>query len=170
MKDKKAKFIKELLPYVIILIIVLLVRHFCFTIVVVNGPSMDTTLHDKDIMILNKLAYKVGKIKRFDIVVIDATIGNRKTKIIKRVIGLPNETVEYKDGKLYINDKIVEDKYAKTYTKDFEKVYVKEGNYFVLGDNRIVSQDSRYIGTIPRKLILGKARFTIFPFNRLGFK
>ena len=91
-------------------------------------------------------------------------------KIIKRVIGLPGETIEYNNGKLYINNKVVEDKYNDGTTFDFKKVVLGEDEYFVLGDNRAVSIDSRRLGPIPKKDILGKAKLVIFPFNRFGVK
>ena len=165
-KDKTIKIVKEFLPYVIIIILVLLIKQFVFTNVMVHGDSMYPTLKNKDIMILNKISMKTSKIKRFDIVVIDAM----DEKIIKRVIGLPGETVEYKDGKLYINDKVMKDEYAKSTTNDFEKVTLGKDEYFVLGDNRTVSIDSRRLGPIPKSDILGKAKLVIFPFNRFGIK
>ena len=91
-------------------------------------------------------------------------------KLIKRVIGLPGETVEYKDGKLYIDGKVMKDEYSKSTTNDFDKVTLGKDEYFVLGDNRAVSIDSRRLGPINKKDILGKARLVIFPFNRFGIK
>ena len=99
--DKVKNIIKEYLPYVIVLLIVILLKTFVFTMVIVHGTSMNDTLHNKDVMILNKIGLKTSKIERFDIVVINYD----KTKIIKRVIGLPGEMVEYYDGVLYINNK-----------------------------------------------------------------
>ena len=165
-KDNIIKGIKELIPYVLIIIVVLLIKQFVFTNVMVHGDSMYPTLHNKDLMILNKASVRLGKIKRFDIVVIDAM----NEKIIKRVIGLPGETIEYNNGKLYINNKVVEDKYNDGTTFDFKKVVLGEDEYFVLGDNRAVSIDSRRLGPIPKKDILGKAKLVIFPFNRFGVK
>ena len=126
---------------------------------------MNNTLKDGDIMILNIIGYKTSNIKRFDIVVVD----NGKDYLIKRVIGLPNEEIEYKDNKLYINGKLVKDKYGNGNTKDF-KVTVNNNSYYVLGDNREDSLDSRYYGSFNKKKILGKTNFTLFPFNRFGNK
>ena len=163
MKDKKSWF-KELLPYIIILAIVIIIKHFVVTTIVVHGSSMMNTLHDKDIMILNK----IGKndIKRFDIVVIDTG----KTKLIKRVIGLPNEVVEYKDHVLYINDEVVEDPYENGETPDMVKLKLGKNKYIVLGDNRGDSLDSSELGAFKKSQIVGKTRFTIWPFNRFGKK
>ena len=156
---------KEILSYVIIIVIVLLIKHFIVTPIRVNGDSMNNTLKDKDIMILDKISYRFQDIKRFDIVVIKKD----KEYLIKRVIGLPGETVEYKNNKLYINNKNVAEKFNHEETTDFileEKI--PEGYYFVVGDNRPVSNDSRYIGLIKEEDILGKTSFVIFPFNRFG--
>ena len=158
------KLLKELLPYIIIIIVVIIIRTFIFTPVVVNGPSMMDTLHNGDVMILDKIGMKLGGIKRFDIVVIQTG----KTKIIKRVIGMPGETISYHDNKLYINGKEVSDNHSNEITYDFEEVKIPDGEYYVLGDNRTDSVDSRILGTIPKNEILGHATFIIYPFNRFG--
>ncbi len=158
------KLLKELLPYIIIIIVVIIIRTFIFTPVVVNGPSMMNTLHNGDVMILDKIGMKLGGIKRFDIVVIQTG----KTKIIKRVIGMPGETISYHDNKLYINGKEVSDNHSNEITYDFEEVKIPDGEYYVLGDNRTDSVDSRILGTIPKNEILGHATFIIYPFNRSG--
>lgn len=158
------QLLKELLPYIIIIIVVIIIRTFIFTPVVVNGPSMMNTLHNGDVMILDKIGMKLGGIKRFDIVVIQTG----KTKIIKRVIGLSGETISYKNNKLYINGKEVSDNHSNEITYDFEEVKIPDGEYYVLGDNRTDSVDSRILGTIPKNEILGHATFIIYPFNRFG--
>ena len=158
------KLLKELLPYIIIIIVVIIIRTFIFTPVVVNGPSMMNTLHNGDVMILDKIGMKLGGIKRFDIVVIQTG----KTKIIKIVIGMPGETISYHDNKLYINGKEVSDNHSNEITYDFEEVKIPDGEYYVLGDNRTDSVDSRILGTIPKNEILGHATFIIYPFNRFG--
>ena len=158
------KLLKELLPYIIIIIVVIIIRTFIFTPVVVNGPSMMNTLHNGDVMILDKIGMKLGGIKRFDIVVIQTG----KTKIIKRVSGMPGETISYHDNKLYINGKEVSDNHSNEITYDFEEVKIPDGEYYVLGDNRTDSVDSRILGTIPKNEILGHATFIIYPFNRFG--
>ena len=124
---------------------------------------MHPTLQDKEFMILNKISLKQG-INRFDIVVVQE---NNKY-IIKRVIGLPGESVMYKDSKLYINGKVIEDNYSKTTTNDFDNVVLGENEYFVMGDNRTVSKDSRIIGPVNIKNIKGKTNLIIFPFNKIG--
>lgn len=164
--EKLKKILKELLPYIIILVIVILIKQFIFTPIMVNGSSMDDTLKDKDIMILDKIGMRINGIERFDIVVIDTNRG----KIIKRVIGLPGETIEYKGNKLYINDKEITDNYGNTKTADIEKQQIPEDMYFVLGDNRIDSLDSEELGPFSKNNILGHATFIIYPFNRIGIR
>ena len=87
---------------------------------------------------------------------------------IKRVIALPGDTIECKDGIIYINDKEYKDKYAYGITNDFDRVILKDDEYFLLGDNRIVSRDSRYFGPVKEKYIEGKAEFVIFPITKFG--
>ena len=165
-KDKKIlHIIKEIVPYVIVIILVLLFKKFLYTPIRVNGESMMKTLHDGDIMILNIIDYKVHGVKRFDIVVVD----EGDELIIKRVIGLPGDTVEYKNNKLYRNGKKVNDKYASEKTEDFS-VLVPKNEYFVLGDNRTNSLDSRAFGTFSSKKIKGKTSMIVFPFSRWGKK
>ena len=93
------KFIKELIPYIVIIIVVVLIRTYIVTPVIVVGDSMVPTLKDGQILLLNKFDYKINDIERYDIVVIK--VGNGE--IIKRVIGLPGENIEYRDNTLYIN-------------------------------------------------------------------
>ena len=153
--EKLTKWLKENIVFLIILTAIIITRIFFFSPIRVNGTSMHPTLQDKEFMILNKISLKQG-INRFDIVVVQE---NNKY-IIKRVIGLPGESVMYKDNKLYINGKVIEDNYSKTTTNDFE--------YFVMGDNRAVSSDSRIIGPVNIKNIKGKTNLIIFPFNKMG--
>lgn len=165
-KEKKGlKIIKEVVPYIIVIILVLLFKKFLFAPIKVNGESMLDTLKDGDIMILNIIDYKMHGLKRFDIVVVD----EGDELIIKRVIGLPGEKVEYKDNQLYINGKKIKDKYASHETDDFSEV-VPKGEYFVLGDNRTNSVDSRVFGSFSSKEILGKTSLTVYPFSRWGNK
>ena len=142
----------------------------------VSGASMYPTLHNADRMILSK----VGDIHRFDVVILKAPDEN--VEYIKRVIGMPGDTVEMKSGVLYINGKKVDQPFINTEALVKQTVFiddftlesltgeskVPEGKYFVLGDNRGVSKDSRMIGFIDRSAIEGKAVFTIWPFGRIG--
>ena len=158
--------VKDILSYVIVIIIVLLVKHFIVTPIKVNGRSMNNTLYDRDIMILDKISYRFSEIKRFDIVVIKV----ENEYLIKRVVGLPGEKIEYKDSKLYINDKLVIENFTHKNTDDYIYESVPKNTYFVIGDNREDSIDSRVIGPISKDKILGKTSLVIFPFNRIGVK
>ena len=136
------KVIKEVIPYIVIVVVVVLIRTFIITPVRVDGDSMKNTLKNGDILLL----YKLSSIDRFDIIVLDEEKDNEK--IIKRVIGLPGETVAIKKGKIYINDKVIDDEYAYGETTDYNKVTLKDDEYFILGDNRLISKDSRYFGQL----------------------
>ena len=157
------KWLKENLLFTILLLIIVIVRIFFYSPIRVNGTSMYPTLQDKEFMILNKIGLQKG-INRFDIVVVES---NGKY-IIKRVIGLPGESVMYSNNKLYINGKAIEDNYSKSETENFENVILKDNEYFVMGDNREVSKDSRVIGPVNIKNIKGKTNLVIFPFNKIG--
>lgn len=159
-------FIKEYLPYVIIIILVLLFKRYIISPIRVNGPSMLDTLEDKDIMILNEISYKFTGLKRFDIVV----VRYNNEYLIKRVIGLPGEKIKYQDNKLYVNGKEVKENFSHEVTADFDEVTVGDNKYFVLGDNRVNSTDSRIIGAVSIKDIRGTTKLTIYPFKRFGNK
>ena len=161
------KNIKEIISYILIIIGVLLIKQFIVTPIKVNQSSMNNTLYDKDIMILDKISYRFHSIKRFDIVV----IYKDKDYLIKRVIGLPGDTVEYKDNKLYINNKFVEENFLHKKTSDYSlDGTIPKDHYFVVGDNRPDSLDSRYFGLVSKEEILGRTSFVIFPFNHFGKK
>ena len=168
-KKKLKKIFKDLYPYLIILVVVVLVRSFIITPAIVDGSSMVPTLQDGNVILLNKLDKRLNGINRFDIVVIDY---NGK-KLVKRVIGLPNEYVEYSNNALYINEQLVQETFKHTETLDFtlESIgYVKiPGNkYLVVGDNRGNSIDSRTIGLIEEKNILGTVSIRLLPLNKIG--
>lgn len=155
---------KELIPYIIIVFIIVIIRTFFYTPIRVNGESMEKTLINGEIMILNKIGPKTSGYKRFDIVVLK----NNDSYLIKRIIGLPNEKIEYIDNKLYVNDKEIKDPYVNEVITEFSSIEVPNDSYFVLGDNRGYSKDSRIIGTISKKNLLGKTNFILFPFKKFG--
>lgn len=169
MKKKIIHCLKELFPYIIVLIVILGIKRFAFGTILVNGNSMKDTLHNKDFMILDKMTYRFHEIKRFDIVVVQ--VGNQK--LIKRVIGLPGEVIEYKDNELYVDGEKVEDHHSNRITYDFDLHLIDlkripNDTYFVMGDNRTDSLDSRSFGVVKRKQILGKTSFVLFPLSRFG--
>lgn len=151
---------KEFLPYIIILIVVILFRTFIATPIKVDGLSMYPTLKGNEIMILNKL----GKIERYKVVVVK----ENDEDIIKRIIGMPKETIEIIEGDIYIDGKKIDEKYGSGITSDYPKTILKSDEYFVLGDNRENSKDSRSIGPVKEKQIKGNASFVVFPFTRFG--
>ena len=156
------KLLKSLVPYIIIIVIVVFVRTFIITPVKVNGTSMYPTLEGNEIMLLNKLV----SIDRFDIVVLKLDGDN--DNLIKRIIGLPGETVEIKDNKIYINDEELDDPYGYGVTYNIDPVTLGEDEYYILGDNRIVSLDSRVFGKISRSEIKGTTNFIMYPFTKIG--
>lgn len=167
------EFFKDSLWFIIVIIIVLVANIYIVSFQQVVGPSMQNNLHSGDIVVLNKIIYKFRDIKRCDVVSFEYDSKN----LVKRIIGLPGEYIEYKDNYLYINGvKYTEDYLDKdTVTKDF-KLEDLEGNYtkipdnmyLVLGDNRTDSMDSRDFGLIDKKMIKGKISMRIWPLS--GFK
>lgn len=162
------KIIKQLIPYIVIIIVVVLIRSFVVTPVIVVGDSMKPTLNEGQILILNKLDYHFNEIERYDIVVIK--VG--KSEIIKRVIGLPGETIEYRNNILYIDGHEETNEYNFD-TEDFTLKSIcncdkiPEDKYLVLGDNRQVSSDSRIIGLIDKKDIQGTTQISIWPIKKI---
>lgn len=174
MKSLKAELKKEGLEWikalVIAVILVIIVRTFFISSYVVDGPSMLPTLENGDKLIVNKIGYKVGDFKRSDVIVFHA---NENEDYVKRIIGLPGDTVECQKEKLYINGELIEEPYLKDYgmsgkqvTGDF-KVSVPDGKLFVLGDNREDSWDSRHFGFIDIEQVVGKVNLRYWPLNEL---
>lgn len=162
---------KEIIIYASILLAIIIIRSFIVTPIRVNGDSMDPTLKDGEIMILNKIGYNINGLKRFDIVVVEYN----GDKLIKRVVGFPGETLKYENNILYINGQEIDEPYLKEDTEDFNITSldydkIPSDCYFVLGDNRDNSKDSRIIGCISEKQIQGKTSLVIFPFNNAGHK
>lgn len=161
----KKNYVKEFLPYFVIILVVVFIKIFIVSPIRVNGTSMNPTLNNKDIMLLDEISYRFSDIERFDIVVVK----EENEYLIKRVIGLPGEKVEYKDNKLYIDDKYVKEDFKHKETMDFSTTLEKD-EYFIMGDNRTNSTDSRIFGPVFRDEIMGKTSLTILPFSRFGNK
>lgn len=194
------KFLKEWGPLILIFTAMILLRVFFWKPVVVEGHSMDPTLANGEHLII----LTSTSIKRQDIVVAkeyDQTDGKTKN-IVKRVIGLPGDTITFNDDVLKVNGKVVKEPYLADYQAQFKKdqlqstykyntffqslarksiafttastgeanftVKVPEGQYYLLGDDRIVSQDSRKVGTFPKKDIVGEAKLRFWPLKRIG--
>lgn len=160
------KIIKEISTYLIIVLIVVLIRTFIITPVRVNGNSMKTTLFDREILLLTK---NNRNIKRFDIIVLKFE-GER---LVKRVVGLPGEHLKYVNNQLYVNDNLIEDSFSNSITISFDikelgYEVIPDNHYFVLGDNRSESKDSRFFGMVDIDDIVGKTKFRLYPFKRIG--
>lgn len=162
------EFIKDISKYVIVIVIVLFLFIFVMGLQQVIGPSMQPTLEEGDILIVNKLIYRINKINRNDIVV----ISQNEKYMIKRVVGLPGETIEYKDNYIYVNGIKYRETFINTNTQNFninELGYDKipDNMYLVLGDNRENSLDSRTYGLISKEQIIGKAWIRVWPLNKI---
>lgn len=169
-KTKKENLLIESLDWLRLVVICLALLYILPTFILrplqVHGPSMYPTLQDGEPFLTNVAAYLMFGVDRFDIVALkDEESGEQW---IKRVIGLPNETVEVRDGKLYINGEFVEEPFLEegTITYDFAAVTLGEDEYFVMGDNRTNSLDSRKRGPFPKSAILGKYAYVYFPWDR----
>lgn len=155
-------------------IIAVVLRTFVFQTFYIPSESMENTLLINDRVLVNKLAYRTGDIERQDIVVFhrppslaDPTIND----LIKRVIGLPGDRVEAREGKVFVNDVELSEPYLKpgSYTDRLPLTTIPEGQILVLGDNRNNSEDGRYFGTISDGLIIGKAAVRWWPLDRLDY-
>ena len=148
----------------------ILIVYYCIEKTNVIGSSMENTLYADEPIIINKFSYRVSDQKRFDVIVFKQG-GEHSFYNIKRIIGLPGETVLIKDGNIYINGEIMEDivnvDEMINYGLAAEELVLEDNEYFVLGDNRNSSEDSRFasIGNITRDEIIGKAVIRLSPFN-----
>jgi len=157
-----------------VVLISFLMIHFVAQRTDVNGTSMVPTLENGDQLICDKLTYHFRDPERFEIVIFPYQYAP-KTYFIKRVIGLPGERVRIdEDGNIYINGKLLVEHYGAEKMeypgRAAQEIQLGDDEYFVLGDNRNVSEDSRYedVGNIKRKDIIGRAVFRIYPFSKMG--
>ncbi|PWU68016.1 signal peptidase I [Gracilibacillus dipsosauri] len=177
------KFISELLSWLkallIAVVIVLVCRHFLFTPSIVKGESMMPNLQDGDRIILSK----ISEIERFDEIAFEAP--DSEDNYVKRVIGIPGDSIEMKNDHLFINGKEYKEDYLTAYketlpegeslTNDFTlynltgEETVPDGKFFVLGDNRRVSKDSRSFGFIDEESIIGDVKMRIWPLDSIGW-
>lgn len=152
----------------IALLIAFVLRGFVFATSIVKGESMLPTLEDGERIIFNKFIYLVSEPARGDIIIISMSESN----YVKRVIGLPNETIEMRDGVFYVNgveqpSTFVDEQQTKL-TGDFGPIVVPEDSYYVMGDNRANSKDSRNeLGFIEREYIIGRSEIIIYPLSEL---
>jgi signal peptidase I len=143
---------------------------FVYQPVKVEGGSMEPGLQDQERIFINKLAYRLENIQRGDIVVFRYPRDPRKS-FIKRVVGLPGDRVRVSDGHVYLNDRMTPEPYVpEEYldSRSYPELKVPADSYFVLGDHRSMSNDSRDFGPVPRTNIYGKAVFGYWPMDKLG--
>ena len=182
--EKEKTLIQELISTLLYIIVItsifLCIRLYIIAPVSVEGASMEPTLQDGNHLILNK----VSDVDRFDVIVFPAPEEDGK-QFIKRVIGLPGDEITFQDQTLYINGETIEEDYvdlSKVSDSDLQSLnsdfnlsslegveQVPEDSYFVLGDNRVNSKDSRSFGFISRNNVTGKTSLRIWPLDRLGF-
>jgi signal peptidase I len=145
-----------------------LIRHFVFDIMPVSGSSMFPNFHDRDIIVLNKISYVIGQPKRGDSVVLRFPGDPQHDRYIKRLIGMPGETFSIRDGKIYINGEPLRESYIAddVIAEPDMEVTLKPDQYFLVGDNRPVSSDSRIWGPAYRSDFIGKAFLIVLPFSR----
>lgn len=174
-RNSLSALVQTLIYFGVLMAIVLLIQRFVIQPVRVEGSSMQPCLHNKDYVLLEKISYYVKDPKRFDVVVFETYQNNKNKYYVKRIIGLPGETVQIKSGQIYINGVLLSEQYGKDSYIETEgiastPIVLGSGEYFVLGDNRNNSKDSRSssVGLIKRKSIVGKAWCRIWPLNDIS--
>lgn len=169
MGEKRKKFFSNLfLELAISLLIAFVFISYIAQAFKVEGSSMEPLIKNNERVIVNKLTYKFSKIKRGDVVVFWYPYNPNKS-FIKRVIGLPNEIIEIRDGNIFVNSKKLNEPYIKEQFKsheNMEPISIPSGFYFVLGDHRNSSNDSRVGWLVPEKYIYGKALLVYWPLGR----
>ncbi|MBM7642715.1 signal peptidase I [Streptococcus loxodontisalivarius] len=192
------KFLKDWAFTIIIVFAAIVSRLFIWFPVTVEGHSMDPTLADGQRLVV----VKTSSIQRFDVVVAEETEDGQTKQIVKRVIGMPGDTIKYENDTLYVNGEKVDESYLDDYIAAFKKdklqstysynsyfqeraeaadafttdtdgnasfeVTVPEGQYYLLGDDRIVSKDSREVGTFSRSAIVGEVKFRYWTLDKFG--
>lgn len=177
-KEKKTDIKKEILSWLVYILFVIGLTYLILTYVgqrtVVDGRSMNATLNDGDNLIVEKLSYRFHDLERFDIIVFPPY--GTKEYYIKRIIGLPGETIRIDEaGNIYINDEILEEDYGLETIRNpgraIEPITLGDDEYFVMGDNRNNSTDSRsaQVGNVKRDTIIGRAWLRIWPLTDIGF-
>lgn len=175
-KKKRKRLMIELAIYVILIFFAaFIVPRFILQRTIVVGDSMENTLHDGENLWVEKISHHFDQLKRFDVIVFYPYGKDNSEYYIKRIIGLPGEKVQIIGETIFINGAPLSENYGKepiTYAGDAaEEIQLTTDEYFVLGDNRTVSLDSRYskVGPVSKEKIEGKAFFRIWPLNRFGF-
>lgn len=177
--EKETNVLKETISFIvyigIVFLLTYLVIHYIGQRTQVSGSSMEATLSDGDNLIVDKISYRFHDPERYDIIVFPYKY-EKNTYYIKRIIGLPGEVVQIdEDGTIYVDGEVLEESYGREVILDpgeaEEPIALGEDEYFVLGDNRNASSDSRdpSVGNILGKDIVGRAWIRIYPFNKMEF-
>jgi signal peptidase I len=173
-ESRLGKYAKNIWQYakilIISLVLALCMRLFVFNVAVVDGVSMIPTLQPADSLIISRIAYKLHDPQRYDIILLEAP--GQLGFLIKRIIGLPNEHIEIKEGQVFINDELLNEEYLDNiYTATDISEVIPDDYYFVMGDNRPDSRDSRSdsVGLIAKDKIGGKAVLRFFPLEDVKF-
>ena len=176
MEPKKENLLKEVLKFSLIAILIVApIRIFIAQPFIVSGSSMEPTFQTKQYLIVDQISYRFEKPKRGEVVIFKYP-NNLSTFFIKRIVGLPGETVEMIDGEVFIKNNassegfIIKESYIKEKTDDLFTAVLGDNEYFVMGDNRMHSSDSRVWGPLDEKFIVGKAFLRLFPLNKIGIK
>jgi len=150
-------------------ILALLIRNFIACPVRVFGWSMEPTLHQNDILVMTPATYHLHEPERYDIVIVHKPNVENDVLLVKRVIGLPGETVSISGGSVYINGQLLEDDIygAEPVLYEMYELTVPDGSVFVLGDNRNESTDSHVLGPISISEIEGKVQFSLLPVGKV---
>ena len=154
---------------VVAVVLAFLIREFIVELYIVDGPSMQPTLQSQERLVVNKFIYGLRDPERGEILVFEYP-RDRKRDFIKRVIGVPGDTVEIKEGRVFVNDQLLSEDYILEKTRgDYPKSVVPKGTNFVMGDNRNNSEDSRFadVGFVPYELVKGKAVLVFWPIEQL---
>ena len=161
------EFLHDTFKYIIVFIVALIIVIYVVGFHQIIGPSMEPTLYENNVTIVNKVKYIILEPKRFEVIVLQKD--NRT--LIKRVIGLPGEYIEYINNQLYINNQYFEETFINNQNteyfnlKDIGHNIIPEDMYLVMGDNREDSLDGRVFGLITKEEIIGKVSFVIWPIN-----
>lgn len=177
-EERESSILRELGGWILYILIIIGLTYLIITFVGqrtrVSGSSMETTLHNGDNLIVDKLSYRFRDPKRYDIIVFPYKY-EENTYYIKRIIGMPGETLQIKDGYVYIDgEKLTSDIYGNELIEDpqtaEDPVTLGEDEYFVMGDNRNHSMDSRdpSVGVLKKSDLMGRAWVRIYPFNNVG--
>ena len=159
------RFLRDLLRG---MVVVALLHVFVLQISVVRGHSMEPSLLDGDRLVVDRIGYALLGVNRFDVVVLRNPI-NQKVDYVKRVVGLPGDVVELRGGRVHINGVLVDEAFAHIADADTTvSTVVPAEHFYVLGDNRPISCDSREFGLVRAELVKGTVRFRFWPFERMG--